>query len=94
MIIKAPSYYTSDGTTHADLETAKKHELMELLEPVGKDGTDVVVRLLEHAETVASILVSTGRKPRERKRKIGRPKGSKTKTAPEPSYAPLQESVP
>lgn len=35
--------------------------------------------LLENSEKVIDILRATGRKQRERKKKVGRPKGSRTK---------------
>lgn len=78
MITKTPSFQTSDGTHFATLEFAQRSELGILL---GFDGP-ATHKIIDNAEAIIEILRSTGRKPRKKKAKIGRPKGSRSKESP------------
>ena len=81
-IKKVPAFETSDGRTFGTLLDAQYQELALMLKLTAGDTIpDVLARMLEHGEEAAAILTSTGRKPRERKKKPGRPKGSRNNVA-------------
>jgi hypothetical protein len=77
-MIEKTSGFMVEGRMFPTLAEAQKHELEILF---GSDATssDMARRIVENAAAVLAILTSTGRKPRERKKKPGRPKGSRNK---------------
>lgn len=81
MITKTPLYLTSDEMPFTTLVEAQRHELADLLKdsPTATGLTGVIDYIIQNAEAVIEILRATGRKPRERKKKPGRPKGSRAK---------------
>lgn len=84
-IEKSNSWKTSDKQQHGSLKEAQRHELMLLLYGSNESvvSTETLLdSVITHAEVVVDILKSTGRKPRARKAKVGRPKGSRTKAVP------------
>lgn len=78
MITKTPLFLTSDEMPFTTLEQAQKHELSILLKG-SSTYVDLVDAIIQNSKAVIEILRATGRKPRERKKKPGRPKGSRTK---------------
>ena len=96
MIEFTKAFKTTDGETHASLEEAKRHELVNIFlgqqlpesDQAKQDADNAAQTVLDAADKIVDILTTTATsKPRARKINGGS-KPRKTKTPPTPTTPP------